>query len=154
MFQENPALVHLFTDAALLERSRLNIILFSIHLIYRVGWSQVGPQRQQGLPSATWDILPSIRSMWLEKIVTIFADIISINPCFRISNHLVSAMGDDDEGVAVPSRTLLLQVRGPEGALKYIDNLICFQLIAKLPEETQASWATIRTGRLQVLNKN
>ena len=29
---------------------------------------------------------------------------------FRISNHLVSAMGDDDEGVAVPSRTLLLQV--------------------------------------------
>ena len=29
---------------------------------------------------------------------------------FRISNHLVSAMGDEEEGVTVPSRTLLLQV--------------------------------------------
>ena len=66
----------------------------------------------------------------------------------------MSAMGDDDEGVAVPSRTLLLQVDQREGALKYIDNLICFQLIAKLPEETQANWATIRTGRLQVLTWN
>merc|ERR1712012_736196 len=53
--QENPALVHLFTDAALLERSRLTTIRFSTQLIYRVGWSQVGPQRQQGLASATWD---------------------------------------------------------------------------------------------------
>ena len=33
IFQENPALVHLFTDAALLERSRLNTIRFSIHPI-------------------------------------------------------------------------------------------------------------------------
>ena len=63
-------------------------------------------------------------------------------------------MGDDDEGVAVPSRTLLLQVDHRKGALKYINNLIYFQLIAKLPEETQASWATIRTGRLQVLKRN
>ena len=66
----------------------------------------------------------------------------------------MSAIGDDDEGIAVPSRTLLLQVDQRKGALKYINNLICFQLIAKLPEETQASWATIRTGRLQVLTRN
>ena len=50
----------------------------------------------------------------------------------RISNHLVSAMGDEEEGLVVPSRTLLLQ------------------LMAKLPEETQASWTAITTGRLQV----
>ena len=39
----------------------------------------------------------------------------SVVPCctynlIRISNHLVSAMGDEEEGVTVPSRTLLLQV--------------------------------------------
>ena len=41
-------------------------------------------------------------------------------------------MGDEEEGLVVPSRTLLLQ------------------LMAKLPEETQASWTAITTGRLQV----
>jgi len=91
--QENPALVHLFTDAALLER-----------LV------------------TSWTSTPTGPCISYMGHIT------------KISNHLVSAMGDDDEGVAVPSRTLLLQ------------------LIAKLPEETQANWATIRTGRLQETN--
>merc|ERR1719400_1573433 len=91
--QENPALVHLFTDAALLER-----------LV------------------TSWTSTPTGPTISYMGHIT------------KISNHLVSAMGDDDEGVAVPSRTLLLQ------------------LIAKLPEETQANWASIRTGRLQETN--
>ena len=73
-------------------------------------------------------------------------------------------MGDEEEGVTVPSRTLLLQV----GKAMMIDEsdqissrkepynfswemiLSTAQLMAKLPEATQASWAAITTGRLQV----
>merc|ERR1711971_796874 len=92
--QENPALIHLFTDAALLDR-----------LV------------------ATWTVPTTGPPVSYMGHVT------------KISNHVVSAMGDEEEeGVTVPSRTLLLQ------------------LMAKLPEETQASWAAITTGRLQETN--
>lgn len=91
--QENPALIHLFTDAALLDR-----------LV------------------ATWTAPTAGPSVSYMGHLT------------KISNHVVSAMGDEEEGVTVPSRTLLLQ------------------LMAKLPEETQASWAAITTGRLQETN--
>jgi len=91
--QENPALIHLFTEAALLDR-----------LV------------------ASWTAPTSGPSVSYMGHLT------------KISNHLVSAMGDEEEGVAVPSRTLLLQ------------------LMAKLPEETQSRWTAITTGRLQETN--
>ena len=78
---ENPALVHLLTDASLMDRS--------------VSASPQSPLCRRLV--ATWAVVSSDPSVAYMGHVT------------RISNHLVAGLGEE-EGVEAPSKTLLLQL--------------------------------------------